>query len=897
VKEAERQRTEAARSALALGLTTPSREASRLLVGGGGLAAIFAGFFVVAVVAGGLLVSRQKARLKNRGLGFVTSVVDFRATQLQRWLFERRGDALVAGRDQVLAKALAADPGGGERGRLADDAAERLALMATAHGYTTLVGLDPAGQRRFAFGPDGQLVSPEWAARARTAMATQSIEVIGLRRTETSPPGLAFDLIAPITFDGPGGKVGVGALVLRMDPSDVLTDVLGVAPAASPTGELSLIVGTGPDALFVHPKRRALGSPWISTRPSATDRTPEALLARGTTDLSDATTEAGVPILAAARPLASFGATFVAQIDTDELVGEGARALWLSVSLLGSLFLGVALLARHGWARRTREALRANQEKFKIIFETMQEGYILSGADGQVLLVNPAMGQMLGYDDANELLGKSMSNDVFANPNERAKLRGLLAEAGIVKTFKATFKRTDGTPVIVEGNVRLVKDATGVTVGTEGIVRDMTAHYEARAELIAAREAAEAAALAKSQFLANMSHEIRTPLNAIVGLGHLLLRSELPTRQRTYVNQIQSSARILLGTVEHVLDFSKIEAGKLELEAVPFQLDDVIEDVVGMLSAQAQSKGVALVTALPAEVPRALLGDPLRLGQVLTNLAGNALKFTRTGQVTLAVERVELGQLDGAGALLKFSVRDTGIGIAPEQLARIFEPFTQGDGSTTRQFGGTGLGLSISRQIVDLMGGRIEATSTPGAGSVFSFAVRLPLRTANAAPVTSADGVPAGVPSGVPSILRGARVLVAEDNAINQEVARELLEGVGVVVFIADNGQDAVDAVLASNGAIEAVLMDLQMPRLDGVAATRALRAHAALAHLPIIAMTAHALVAERERCLAAGMNDYVSKPFEPSELFALLARWLAGRQVAPGAARDAAKAAAVRSA
>ncbi len=884
MKEAERQRTEAARSVMALRLPAPSREASRLLGGGGGIVAIFAAFFVVAVVAGGLLVARQKGRMRARARGFVSGVADFRTMQLRRWVDERRGDALVTRADPILAHALAAGP---TAAKDEDGAAKRLALVATAYGYTALVGLDPKGERRFGFGAEGQLVSPEWTARAREAMKTGSIQVLGLRRTDTSPPGLAFDIVAPVMLEGPNAKVVAGALVLRTDPSRVLFEVFDIAPATSLSGELSLIVGTGPGALFVHPKHQVEGHTWIATQPSATNDMPEARLARGITDLAGATDEGGKPILAVARPLPDFGATLIGQIETDELVGEGARALWLMVSLLAGLFLATALLARFGWARRTREALRANAEKFKIIFETMQEGYILSTAEGQILLVNPAMGHMLGYANPNELLGKSMPTDVFVDAGERTRLRGLLAEAGTVKNFKATFKRTDGSPVIVEGNVRLVKDETGAPVGTEGIVRDMTAHYQARAELIAAREAAEAAAVAKSQFLANMSHEIRTPLNAIVGLGHLLLRGELPTRQRTYVNQIQSSARMLLGTVEHVLDFSKIEAGKLELEAVPFQLDDVIEDVVGMLSAQAQGKGVALVTALPADVPRALLGDPLRLGQVLTNLVGNALKFTRAGQVTLAVERIELGV---QGALLKFSVRDTGIGISADQLARIFEPFQQGDGSTTRQFGGTGLGLSISRQIVDLMGGRIEATSTPGAGSVFSFAVLLPLRTEAGAPAAStADDVLA--------VLRGARVLVAEDNAINQEVARELLEGVGVVVFMADNGQDAVDTVLASNGAIEAVLMDLQMPRLDGLAATRALRAHAALARLPIIAMTAHALVAERERCVAAGMNDYVSKPFEPSELFALLARVLAGRQLGSGAGRDAADAATVRTA
>jgi PAS domain S-box-containing protein len=873
VNEAERQRTEAARSAMALGLSTPSREATRLFAGGSGLVAIFAGFFLVALVAGWVLVSRQRQILRDRAHAFVAGVVDFRRNQLEAWIFERRGDAIVAGKDRVLVRALGVARNEDAK-PLEEEATRRLELIGAAYRYKGLVAFDRDGQSRVVVGFDAARVPPEWVAFARAAMSANAARLIGFRRIEALPNGLSFDVVTPVVReDGRGGQTVVGALVLRMDPSNIITGAFSVPSTIFASAEISLVVGGSAEVFFVRLQQRSSGAPWVSAQLPAWPLSPQAMFARGAPSLAGARNERGAVVIAVAASLTDVPATVLGQVEEDELVAAGARALWLTVSLLAALFMTVALLARYGWARRTREALRANEEKFRIIFETMQEGYALSAIEGEILLVNPAMARMLGYEKASDLLGKSMPNDVFADPDERAKLRARLAETGAVQGYKATFKRVDGSPVIVEGNVRLLRDGSGAPVGVEGIVRDMTAHYEIRGELIAAREAAETAALAKSQFLANMSHEIRTPLNAIVGLGHLMLRSELPPRQRTYVNQIQSSARMLLGTVEHVLDFSKIDAGKLELEAVPFELDDVVEDVVGILSVQAQAKGVSLVTSFGPDVPRALLGDPLRLGQVLTNLAGNALKFTHAGQVTLAVEREDQGV---GGARLKFSVRDTGIGISAEQLARIFEPFTQGDGSTTRQFGGTGLGLSISRQIVDLMGGHLEATSTPGQGSVFSFAVRFPVRAVAAV----ADAV-----AGPPEILRGARVLVAEDNAINQEVARELLESVGVVVFMANNGQDAVDAVLSSNGAIEAVLMDLQMPRLDGLAATRAIRAHAAQARLPIIAMTAHALVAERDHCLAAGMNDYVSKPFEPAELFALLARWLAGRSLVPDVA------------
>jgi PAS domain S-box-containing protein len=855
---------DAARFALALGLTAPSREASRLLRGGGGIVAIFVAFFVVAVVAGGLLVRRQTRVLRERAFGFVSSVAIYRSGLLERWLDERRGDALVASRDPVLAR-------GFDGGAATSAATRRLSLIARAYGYSSLVALDRDGRPRFSHGDAPELLAPDVVARARRAMEATAIDVVGLRPTRGPAPRLAFDLIAPVIDEEAAPGRVAGALLLRVDPERVLVDVLAIAPASSPSGELSLVVGHGRDAVFAYPRRHGTARPMVTAEPPADPRAPEAIAASGATDFSGARDEAGEPLIAFAAPLPGFDATTVGHIQTAELVGEGARALWLTISLLGGAFLGVALLARWGWARRARAALRASEEKFRIIFETMQEGYILSAIEGAILLVNPAAVRMLGYPDEKALLGKSMPDDVFTDPEERRLLRERVLKDGVVQGYKATFKRADGSPVIVEGNVRLIRGEDGQPLGLEGIIRDMSAHYQIRADLIAAREAAETTAQAKSQFLANMSHEIRTPLNAIVGLGHLLLRGDLPARERTYVNQIQASARILLGTVEDVLDFSKIEAGRLELERVPFSLDEVVGNVVSVLGVQAQAKGVALSTSLGGDVPRALVGDPLRLGQVLMNLVGNALKFTRAGEVVVEVAVVERGADDAA---LRFAVRDTGIGVTAEQLDRIFEPFTQADGSTTRQYGGTGLGLTICRQIVEAMGGKLEASSSPGVGSTFYFAVRLPVRDA-AAP-RAAETAP-GERFAALEVLRGARVLVAEDNAINQEVARELLEGAGLHVTIAVDGRDAVEKVLA-DPKLELVLMDLQMPRLDGLAATRELRARPELAHLPIVAMTAHALVAERERCLAAGMDDYVSKPFEPADLFSLIARRLAGR-------------------
>jgi PAS domain S-box-containing protein len=669
--------------------------------------------------------------------------------------------------------------------------------------------------------------------------------------------------------------------------------------------------------------------------------------------------------------------------------------------------------------RRSEQALRDSEATFKNIFENMQDPFMTVefSADRRILRANPAAVRMLGYEDASQVVGKSMARDISANPADGAELRDRLLASGVARNQRSTFRRPDGSEVVVEGNITLIRDGDGKPVALEGVVRDMSAHYQRQSELIAAREAALEAAQIKSRFLANMSHEIRTPLNAIVGLSHLMLGGSLPAQQRDYVTKIQSSARMLLDVINSVLDFSKIEAGKLTLESTAFYLDELLDGVANVVAVDAQEKGLELVFAMNDTVPVSLVGDPVRLGQVLTNLIHNAVKFTSAGEVVVTVE---VAERSGDKARLRFSVRDTGIGLTRDQIGKLFAPFTQADDSATRRFGGTGLGLAISRQLVELMGGQVEVESQPAGGSTFSFTVELGVSAAPPAaalgpdelrglrvlvvddhsvarmvlgrflqdmafsvetvssggealaalragekagrrfdlvlldwkmpspdgfetarqirgqlhrpppiilvtahgrdelaiqverigfegllmkPVTrsvlldtiarvlgripaSGRGVPpAAVPA--PARLQAARVLVVEDNEINQQVARELLEGAGVVVSIAANGREAVAAVaeaLAGRTRLDAVLMDIQMPEMDGYEATREIRKDPRSAALPIIAMTAHALDFEKERCRQAGMNDHVSKPVDPSQLFSVLSRWLEK----PGAAAPA---------
>ncbi len=486
-----------------------------------------------------------------------------------------------------------------------------------------------------------------------------------------------------------------------------------------------------------------------------------------------------------------------------------------------------------------------------------------------------------------------------AHPDDREALLAAVAKARAVgDIFRAEFRiKPAGTWRWMSARGRVVAADDG-TLRMIGVSQDITRRREAQEELLKAKENAEAASRAKSQFLANMSHEIRTPLNGVVGMLELLAGSSLTAQQAQMAQSASRSSEALLAVINDILDISKIEANRLEIEAVVFDASQLVEDVTSLLADTATRKGVVLACRIDPSIPREIVGDPHRLRQVMINLVANAVKFTERGQVD--VELVLLPAEDTAHARFEFTVRDTGIGLTADEVSRLFQPFSQADMSTSRRFGGTGLGLAISRQLVELMGGSVTVSSTPGAGSTFAFGLTLPIGApALVTAVTRAAVVPTepvrgidmlvptdkSVVTDVPTSRSRARVLVVEDHEINRLVAREMLIRLDCDVVLAEGGEDGVAAAAAES--FDLILMDCQMPVVDGFEATRRIRAaERDSARNTIVALTANALQGDRDRCLAAGMDDYLTKPFSRASLAALLDQWLSSR-AAPTASPD----------
>ena len=702
------------------------------------------------------------------------------------------------------------------------------------------------------------------------------------------------------------------------------------------------------------------------------------------------------------RDMAGLSEEIVRQeesLQTQDTTIQQQRTMLVSGGAVLAVVVALSLVIAWSYRvnRKTSAALRTSENRVRRILETATEGFWLIDNDLITLEVNQMMCEILDRP-ADEILSRSIY-DFADEENARVWMAELSKrDQGITSGYEISLLRPDGLLVPCLFHATPFTDNAGRKIGSFAMVTDITDRKQYEEELEEAKEAAEASSQAKADFLANMSHEIRTPMNAVIGMAHLALRTSLDAKQKDYVEKIQGSGEHLLGIINDILDFSKIEAGKLDVESVDFDLDKVMENAAALIAEKSTAKGLELIFDVEPGLPRNLRGDPLRIGQVIINYANNAVKFTEEGEIIVRARKVEETEKD---MLVRFEVRDTGIGLTEEQKGKLFQAFQQADTSTSRKYGGTGLGLTISKQLATLMGGDVGVESEYGAGSTFWFTARLgkgeekarqylpepDLRNrrvlvvddnAHARQILSemllsmtfrADEVGSAIatadegddpfevvfldwrmPPGIDGIetarrlaaaklsvhphtvmvtaygraevfheaneagveislvkpvnasllfdaavqvlsgkqvaaaaapgesidlagIRGARVLLVEDNELNQQVATELLTQGGLVVELAEDGQVGVRMV--GEHPYDAVLMDMQMPVMDGVTATQEIRKDVRFKDLPILAMTANAMEGDRERCLEAGMNDHIAKPIDPDAMFKTLLEWI----------------------
>ena len=530
--------------------------------------------------------------------------------------------------------------------------------------------------------------------------------------------------------------------------------------------------------------------------------------------------------------------------------------------------------------KQAEDAIRGSEEKFRQLAEHINEVFwIITPAGDETIYISPAYEQVWGRS-CDSLYRNPMAWQEAIHPDdvERARSTVLRQLQGDPDALEFRIRTPDGLEKWIRARAFPIRDAAGKLIRVAGISEEITQQKRYEAGLIRAREAAEMANRAKSEFVANMSHEVRTPMNGVIGMAGLLLDTELTAEQRQYAEIVRSCGESLLAVINDILDFSRIEARKLELEVLDFDLRQVLETSMEVLSPSAQGKGLRLECIVEPEVPVRLKGDYGRLRQVLLNLGGNAIKFTSQGEVMIGAH---LDREDKGSVRIRFSVEDTGIGIPADRQPHIFSPFTQADGSTTRKYGGAGLGLAISKQLVELLGGQIGIDGERREGSKFWFTAVFEKQAAGAC--ADVPGVLQRVGDGDEgsgpkhkSMKRARRILVAEDNLTNRRVALAILKKLGCSADAVADGKEA----LASLRSIpyDLVLMDCQMPEMSGYEAAvciRDPRSGVRNPQVPIVAVTAHAMNGDREECLAAGMNDYLSKPVQPSTLAAMLDKWL----------------------
>jgi len=684
----------------------------------------------------------------------------------------------------------------------------------------------------------------------------------------TRIPGLFF--ASPVIIDGQF----MGAVVVKVDIKSIsfltqyadvfVADTNGVIIMAREQDKVLLAIPNAPvhqmrdkDKLAMYQKTKF---DELSIRPW-----PDAPSAR-----MKQVQDEDIPLTLAATDLQEYKMRVFAEHDLTALPAlerERRSTFWL-IALTGGILnlIAVGFLIYFQDVRRAKKLVETSEERLRLLLESVNSGIWGQSSDGVCTFINNPAAKMLGYEP-EELIGKSLHSIVHhtsangeAYPREQCPMF-LTARDGIARTKDdEVLWRKDGSSFPVEYSsypmLRLGKLEGGVNV-----FDDITDRKKQMLLLEQAKEKAEAANRAKSDFLANMSHEIRTPMNGVIGLSELALDSPDQDERHRYLRQILESSKSLMGILNDILDFSKIEARQMSLEKNVFDLDELLDSLKRVFSLHAKDKGLEFSIQKDAQIPSVLFGDQLRVRQILTNLLGNAVKFTARGSVALEIAQLEANSTE---ITLSFRVRDSGLGMSAEQINNLFQPFAQADNSITRRFGGTGLGLAISRNLARMMDGDIEVESTLSRGSVFRL--ELPLARATETQTVEfirqreAQAAPRKASSAA-HILTGKRVLLVEDNRVNQLVATQLLKKIGITADIANNGVEAIEMV--EKGSYDVVLMDIQMPVMGGLEATQRIRQNAQFATLPIVAMSAGVTLDEQEKCAAVGMTDFIGKPID----------------------------------
>ncbi|RJG02873.1 ATP-binding protein [Noviherbaspirillum sedimenti] len=818
-------------------------------------------------------LSEEVRRETHRTLAVIA---EQKRQQIEGWFAEIRIDAELyftgqSELEMLFGKWLA---GGRQDAAIYEQMRARMEGVARARGWGGLAMLDTVGRPAVVIG-EADIRAHD--ALIQDVLRRPRIELVDLHRNALGE--VYFGILAPIGVSQTGA-LGVAYLTWRADQA--LYPQVGSWPVPTQTAETYLVRRDGDGVRFLTPLRHQPASALGLTRPLSEPKLPAARAAKGEQGILEGGRDyRKVPVLAYASAVKGTPWLMLAEIDEREAYAGIRTMAWATAlaMVLGLLpvYFGGYLLWRRGRQRQelaVLQAQRAAEARFRVIFEQAPLGVaLLDARSNRIVEANLRCGEILGRTP-RELAGLDPAS--FTHPDDLAENRERVARmnAGELSGYRVNkrYLRPDGAVVwagLTGAPLQVETEAAPLYLF---ILEDITARKQMEEDLRQAYDVAEFANAAKSEFLAHMSHEIRTPMNAVLGLAQVLERETLTAGQRDMVERIGTAGQSLLAILNDVLDLSKIEAGQLRIEPRPFELKSLLANLDSLMGRAARAKGLALHLEAPATPLGPLVGDGLRLEQVLINLIGNAIKFTGQGEVTVLVQLRAAGERD---VRLRFEVRDQGIGIPPEALARLFVPFTQADAGISRRFGGTGLGLSICKRLVELMGGEIGADSQVGVGSSFWFELPFALGVGGETDALAAKPAPAR--SG-PRLV-GAHLLVADDSAMNRDLVERALMLEGASVTLAADGQQAVQLLKTRPEGFDAVLMDVQMPVMDGLTATRLIRGELGLTDLPVIAFTAGVRDEQQAAARAAGANDVLPKPMDLEHMAVLLLKWVKPRR------------------